>query len=74
MLIGAGVSLSNREMDDFRWMDAWSVYDEKSVELGVGETEQISLNSEAILAIKTESASGIIYWNGEEFLWYQQGD
>lgn len=73
-LIGAGKSLKNRQMDDFWWMDAWTVYTDRAVDIGVGETEQLNLDSDAILAIKTESSSGIIYWNGTEFLWYQQGD
>jgi len=74
VLIGAGTSLPNRDMDDFRWMDAWYVYDNRQVGIGVGETEELILTSDAIMAVKTESASGIIYWNGKEFRWYQQGD
>jgi len=32
-------------------MDAWKVYVDKEVEMGVGETEKIILNREGILAI-----------------------
>jgi hypothetical protein len=74
-IIGAGKSLSNGNGgDDYNWMDAWKVYIEKDVELGIGETEKIILKGEGILAIKVEAASGIIYWTGKEYRWYQQGD
>ena len=73
VLIGADVNLSNIEMDDLKWIDALSIYNEQHVEMDVEEAEKVSLNSESILAIKTESASGIIYWNSSEFPWYQQG-
>ena len=74
-IIGAGKSLSNGNGgDDFDWMDAWKVYSQKKVEIGVGESTKIELKGEAILAIKLESASGLIYWTGNEYRWYQQGD
>ncbi len=74
-IIGAGKSLSNGSGgDDFNWMGAWKVYVSKDVGIGVGETDKITLKGEAILAIKLESVSGIIYWTGKEYKWYQQGD
>lgn len=74
-IIGAGRPLPNGNGgDDLNWMDAWKVFVDKNVEIGVGETKKITLKGEAILAIKTESASGIIYWTGREYRWYQQGD
>jgi hypothetical protein len=74
-IIGAGQSLKNGNGgDDYNWMDAWTVYVDKDVEVGVGETEKITLKGEAILAMKVESASGLIYWTGKEYKWYQQGD
>lgn len=74
-IIGAGKPLVNGNGgDDYKWMDAWKVYVHKDVEIGVGETDKITLKGEGILAIKMESASGIIYWTGENYKWYQQGD
>ena len=73
--IGGGKQLSNENgSDDYDWMDAWKVYVDKKVEMGVGETEKIKLKGEGILAIKLESSSGIVYWTGKEYRWYQQGD
>jgi hypothetical protein len=74
-IIGAGKSLANGNGgDDYEWLDAWKVYSDKNVEIGVGETDKIILKGEAILAIKVESASALIYWTGKEYKWYQQGD
>lgn len=74
-VVGAGQPLKNGNGgDDYKWMDAWKVYVDKDVDVGVGETDKIILKGEAILAIKVESASGLIYWSGKEYRWYQQGD
>jgi hypothetical protein len=73
-IAGAGKQIPKSYGDNFYWMDAWKVYDKKIVEIGVGETEKLILKGEAILAMKLESSSGIIYWDGKEYKWYQQGD
>jgi hypothetical protein len=62
------------DLDDMNWMDAWQVYYKKDVGLGVGETKLLKLKGEAIYAGKLESSSGLIYWDGKEYRWYQQGD
>jgi hypothetical protein len=71
--LGAGTSLGNGG-NDFRWMDMWQVYAKGPVSIGVGETASIQLNGDALLVEKSESASGIIYYDGSAFHWYQQGD
>ncbi|MBS1505442.1 MAG: hypothetical protein JSS79_02240 [Bacteroidetes bacterium] len=71
-LAGAGQALGYG--DDYPWMDAWQVYEKKYVGLGVGETKRIKLKGEAILVEKLESSSGLIYWDGKKYEWYQQGD
>jgi hypothetical protein len=74
-LLGAGKMIpGGYNRDDMDWMDAWKIYDKKEVEQGVGETKKLKLKGEAILAFKLESSSGIIYWDGKEYRWYQQGD
>ena len=74
-VIGAGKPLSNGNGgDDYTWMDAWKVYTDKKVGMGVGETTNITLRGEGIHVFKLEAASGIIYWTGREYRWYQQGD
>ena len=73
-VVGAGIAILNRLGDDYQWMNAWLVYGKKEVGLGVGETEKIKLIGEAILIQKLESSSGLIYWDGKQYKWYQQGD
>jgi hypothetical protein len=56
------------------FIDYWHVYGRKPIEQGVEEGPAPKLLGEAILVGKKESASGLIYWNGKRFVWYQQGD
>lgn len=73
-LIGAGKSIPDGYGDDYSMIDAWQVSDDKIVGQGVTEMNPPKLIGEAILVQKLESSSGLIYWNGKEYRWYQQGD
>lgn len=73
-VIGAGKELPTRRGDDYGWMNAWEIYNKREPELGVGEAGKIKLKGEAILVQKLESSSGLIYWDGNKYQWYQQGD
>jgi len=73
-LAGAGNSIPNGHGDDYPWMDGWEVSDDKIVEQGAGASNPPKLIGEAILIQKLESSSGLIYWDGKEYRWYQQGD
>jgi hypothetical protein len=68
-VVGAGSVIGNGG-DDLEWMDAWYVYRKGKVEQGAFD----GLSGDAVMVIKTESASGLIYWTGTKFDWYQQGD
>lgn len=70
-LIGAGVPFN--EMTDLDF-NGWYVYGKQKVQKGVGEGTPPILKGEAIFVKWEESASAIIYWNGQKFIWYQQGD
>lgn len=72
-IVGAGEAIGNGG-DDFDWMDAWYVYQKGKVQMGADENAPPTLKGDALLAMKAESASGLIYWNGSGFAWYQQGD
>ncbi len=74
VLLGAGTPWMGHAKYDFDWMDAWQVYPKGPVEQGVGEGKPPSLRGDAILAEQTEAASGLIYWTGSSYRWYQQGD
>jgi hypothetical protein len=73
IVLGAGKTFGNGG-DNFSWMDAWHVYPQGTVERGAGEGEPPQLRGDALKLSKTESASGIAYWTGREYAWYQQGD
>jgi hypothetical protein len=71
--LGAGSKCGNGG-DDFTWLDVWSVYPRGPVSQGAGEPDVPRLLGEALHVEKSGSASGLIYWNGQQYLWYQQGD
>jgi hypothetical protein len=73
IVLGAGIAIGNGG-DNFNWMDAWNVKLRGPVRLGAGEASLISLKGDALLVIKTESASGLLYWTGSKYEWYQQAD
>ena len=72
VLLGAGTQFDGG--DDFDWLDWWYVHPKGLVERGVGERRALRLRSEALHVGASESASGLIYWNGTSYRWYQQGD
>ena len=76
IILGAGHafrvgSTSETKLD---FLNTWKVFGKEPVERGVGAAHPPRLLGDAILVGKGESASGLIYWNGKEFAWYQQGD
>jgi hypothetical protein len=71
--IGAGTRCGNGG-DNFDWMDIWQVYQKGIVHRGVGEKRVPRLIGEGLYVGKSESASGLVYWNGKKYVWYQQGD
>jgi hypothetical protein len=71
--LGAGTLIGNGG-DDFKWMDVWSVFPKDQVNIEGGESATPQLIGEALYVEKSESAGGIIYWNGKKYLWYQHGD
>lgn len=60
-VLGAGRDFGNGG-DDWSWMDAWRVERSKD---GRGD---------GLLVMKTESASGLVSWDGRAYRWRQQGD
>lgn len=72
-VMGAGKPFSYGG-DDFSWMDVWQVYPKGPVEQGVEEGVPPKLGGEALWVEKSESASAIIYWDRQKYVWYHQGD
>lgn len=69
-ILGAGTSIGNGG-DDFEWMDSWEIYSKDRATKG---TRTPKLRGDALLLSKSEAASALIYWNGQRYIWLQQGD
>jgi hypothetical protein len=79
-IIGAGTKFGNGG-DDFTWMDIWKLHrDLQAHELtfkengDIDDSKDLLLKSTAITVEKSESASGLIYWDGEKYKWAQTSD
>jgi len=72
-ILGAGNTIGNGG-EDFKWMDIWEVYPKGLVHEGSDEATIPTLVGDALFVEKSESASGLIYWNRKSYAWYQQGD
>lgn len=75
-VLGAGTDFGNGG-DDFYWMDIWRVFREPRIEVLDMQNPvdgYIQLNSPGIFVAKSESASGVVYWNGKAYIWVQTGD
>jgi hypothetical protein len=72
-IIGAGTAIGNGG-DDFEWIDTWQVYSKDRGAKGTNETSVPRLHGDALLVSKSEAASALIYWNGNRYVWLQQGD
>lgn len=71
-VIGAGNKTGNGG-DDFSWLDHWELHT-GPIEQGADAKSPPKVKGDTLKLEKTESASGIVYWNGTGFKWYQQGD
>lgn len=60
--------------DDFKAMDVWRGYPKARVAAGPETGPPPTLKGDAIYAEKSESASGLIYFDGRSYLWYQLSD
>lgn len=75
-VVGAGRDFLRSDGYNYKDFDfkAWSVYTKDEVGQSLHEEDPPPrLLGEAILAEWPEAGSGIIFWNGEEYKWYQVG-
>ena len=73
VVLGAGSAFQNGGAD-FSWMDNWSVYPKQDVHKSRWETKPPAPKGDALWVAKSESASAFIFWDGKQFVWYQQSD
>ena len=78
--IGAGTKFDNGG-DDFRWMDIWKVHRNLDAHKltykedgDIDDSKPLKLKNVGIDVIKSESAGGIIYWDGQTYKWSQTSD
>ncbi|HYC53700.1 MAG TPA: hypothetical protein VEL28_02010 [Candidatus Binatia bacterium] len=74
IVLGAGAESPGSGSDDYSWMDAWQVFERGRVSQGMTEEQPPTLRGDALLIEKTSSASAILWWDGDRYQWYQQGD
>ncbi len=72
-ILGAGTAIGNGG-DDFEWMDTWQIYSKTRVAPGGDVTNVPHFRGDALVVGKSEAASALIYWNGERYVWLQEGD
>jgi hypothetical protein len=79
-IIGAGIKFDNGG-DNFSWMDIWKVHRDLNAQQltykpdgDIDASKPIKLNNVGIDVIKSESAGGLIYWDGQTYKWLQNGD
>lgn len=73
-VLAAGTLFSGRG-DNFSRFDAWHVYPRGAVSRGAdAATDPPTLRGDGVYLEVLESSSGIVYWDGAKYAWYQQGD
>jgi hypothetical protein len=69
-VLGAGTPFAEEDAFDF---DGWEVYEKRTLAEGVSGPPP-KLAAEAIMIVLDETASGIIYWDGKKYDWYELTD
>ena len=79
-IMGAGDKVKNGG-DDFKWADSWEIFTNKQTyettfkENGDIDGERnVKLDRPAIKIREQEGSGGLLYFDGEQFIWIHQGD
>jgi len=79
-MLGAGVRVSNGS-DDFMWADSWEIFTDKHTyettfndNLDIEGERNVKLDRPAIKIRQQEGSGGLLYFDGEKFIWIHQGD
>jgi hypothetical protein len=70
IILGAGKLLGSAG-DDLKWMSVWSIFKQGKSSQRNGESPHPTLNGTAIRVQKGDNDSGLIYWDGKKYDWYQ---
>ena len=72
VVVGAGREVGNGS-DDFGWVDAWSLFERGPVPAGI-EGDGPQLRGDGVMIYRAESSSALLWWDGKDYRWHQQGD
>jgi hypothetical protein len=75
IILAAGTPWGERG-DDFSYVDKWSVIPRGQPIISDHEEggEEVRLEADALILIRSERASFAVFWNGKEYKSYQQSD
>ena len=73
-ILGAGNLIEERGGSNFDWIDMWTIYPKGKIDRSPYEDHTPILRGDALWVAKSESASLIIFWNGEKYSWYRETD
>jgi len=59
---------------DFSWMNEQQVYPKGAVHRSAVNEQPPRLRGDALVVKKLEASSGIIFWDGSAYRWYEQGN
>ena len=62
------------KLDGFDWMDAWHVERKQHIKFTGIDKPVTGMAAEGLLVEKSESAAGLIYWDGKQYRWLQMSD
>ncbi len=65
-IVGAGTGTFENP-DDFYWMDAWKVFEKKTLSPAYAEGPPLALIGEAVITEEAEAGGAIIYWDGSQY-------
>jgi len=69
--LGPGSPLAGEPNDDYStWIKAWKLFRRAKIPKGLNPVQPPVLKGDALLIERKDGTSGIIYWNGESYAWY----
>ncbi len=69
-ILGAGNALKNIG-DDLKWVNIWDIVHRKHASDGIEQNKIPTIEGDAISIGKSDSTSGLIYWDGKKYSWYK---
>ncbi len=68
-VLGAGKALGGANAD-FKWVTSWSLIVERKATVIFGNRKLPTLHGDAIKMAQQEEKTGLIYWDGKKYQWF----